>query len=74
MSGFWVSKVSGSERCPDCSSTNRLPAVKQGDKDVAHEKRNLNVVLNIHMTHMTGSLNQLEIVFLSDGDPRATVV
>lgn len=34
-----------------------------GGKDVAHEKRNLNVNFNIHISW---SSNQLEIVFLSE--------
>ena len=38
---------------------------------MAHEKRNLNVVFNIHVT---GSSNQLEIVFLSEGEARAAMV
>ena len=42
-----------------------------GVKHVAHEKRNLNVIFNIHMT---GSSNRLEIVFLSEGEARAAVV
>ena len=43
----------------------------RGVKQMAHEKRNLNVVFNIHMT---GSSNQLEIVFLSEGGVLAAVV
>ena len=38
---------------------------------MAHEKRTLNVIFNIHMT---GSSNQLEIVFLSEGEALAAVV
>ena len=41
-----------------------------GAKDVPSYERILNVVFNIHMT---GSLNQLEIVFLSEGVARAAV-
>ena len=38
---------------------------------MAHEKRPLNVIFNIHITQ---SSNQREIVFLSEGEARAAVV
>ena len=41
-----------------------------GGKHVRHEKRNLNVGFNMHLT---GSSNQLEIVFLSEGEALAVV-
>ena len=42
-----------------------------GGKEVAHEKRPLNIIFNIHITR---SSNQLEIVVLSKGEARAAVV
>ena len=45
-------------------------ALPPGVKHMAHEKRNLNVIFNIHTTW---SSNQLEIVLLSEGEARAAV-